>query len=197
MNLQHIAKSLGGNVRGNYVVVRFGHHGPADRSLKVSLEGRMVSSCTPTLATIPSSARIMSASNADYHSGSRTRAISTNVSATKARAVSWVYHRADGTPYLRVQRYDRPDGSKSYPQSQWNGADWAQGKPPGGKIPYRLPELAKAPGREVFICEGEKCADAVAKLGYLATTASEGAGKWTPELNKWFKGNPRRLPPPR
>ena len=112
---------------------------------------------------------------------------STNVSATKARAVSWVYHRADGTPYLRVQRYDRPDGSKSYPQSQWNGADWAQGKPPGGKIPYRLPELAKAPGREVFICEGEKCADAVAKLGYLATTASEGAGKWTPELNKWFK----------
>jgi len=40
----------------------------------------------------------------------------------------------------------------------------------------------------VFICEGEKCADSVAAAGFVATTNSEGAGKWTPELNEWFKG---------
>ena len=63
---------------------------------------------------------------------------------------------------------------------------WEPGKPAGPKIPYRLAELVSTPGQPVFVCEGEKCADAVAALGYLATTASKGAGKWTAELNKWF-----------
>jgi hypothetical protein len=100
----------------------------------------------------------------------------------------WIYETADGKPYLRVQRIDNPNGSKSYPQSHWNGSSWESGKPSGPKIPYRLPELLAQPGAPIFICEGEKCADAVAALGYLATTASEGAGKWTAELNEHFKG---------
>jgi AAA domain/CHC2 zinc finger len=98
----------------------------------------------------------------------------------------WIYKTEDGTPYLRVKRINLPDGKKSYPQYRWNGSSWEAGKPAGPKIPYRLPELVNTPGQPVFICEGEKCADAVAALGYLATTASEGAGKWTAELNKWF-----------
>lgn len=104
----------------------------------------------------------------------------------KAPHANWIYKNEDGTPYLRVKRIDLPDGKKSYPQYRWNGAGWETGKPAGPKIPYRLPELVNAPGQPVFICEGEKCADAVAALGCLATTASEGAGKWTPDLNKWF-----------
>ena len=64
-----------------------------------------------------------------------------------------------------------------------------KGKPAGPKIPYRLPELiAAAPTTPVFICEGEKDADSVASLGLVATTNSEGAGKWTTDLNKWFTG---------
>ena len=56
----------------------------------------------------------------------------------------------------------------------------AKGKPPGPKIPYRLPELiATQPDAPVFITEGEKCADIVVKCGYVATSASEGPGKWT------------------
>jgi DNA primase len=73
-----------------------------------------------------------------------------------------------------------------YPQSRWSGSGWDKGRPTGPKIPYRLPELVAAPGQPVFICEGEKCADAVAELGWLATSASEGAGKWKAELNRWF-----------
>jgi hypothetical protein len=97
----------------------------------------------------------------------------------------WIYKTDDGTPYLRVERIQR-NGGKIYPQYHWNGSTWEKGKPTGPKLPYRLPELVNAPGQPVFICEGEKCADAVAKLGWLATSASEGAGKWKPELNKWF-----------
>jgi hypothetical protein len=103
----------------------------------------------------------------------------------QVRRQHWVYKNKDGTPYLRVERVER-NGGKIYPQSHWNGNGWDKGKPAGPKIPYRLPELVNAPGQPVFITEGEKCADAVAELGLLATSASEGAGKWKPELNKWF-----------
>jgi 5S rRNA maturation endonuclease (ribonuclease M5) len=44
---------------------------------------------------------------------------------------------------------------------------------------YRLPELSKAPiDKPIFICEGEKDADALAELGAITTTAPMGAGKW-------------------
>ena len=38
------------------------------------------------------------------------------------------------------------------------------------------------------ICEGEKDADALAALGLISTTNPGGAGKWTPDLNKWLSG---------
>jgi hypothetical protein len=94
---------------------------------------------------------------------------------------TWIYRDADDKPYLKVERFDEPNGKKSYPQWRWDGARWAKGKPTGPKIPYRLPELLDSDHSEpVYLCEGEKCADAVAGLGFAATSASEGAGKWTP-----------------
>ena len=107
----------------------------------------------------------------------------------KSRYVgTWIYHDADGNPYLKVERFDKPDGTKVYPQYHWNGTRWIKGKPEGPKIPYRLPELLDSDRTEpVYIFEGEKCADAAAKLGLAATSASEGAGKWTSDLNERFR----------
>jgi hypothetical protein len=57
------------------------------------------------------------------------------------------------------------------------------------RVPYRLPELLAAPKDQwVFIVEGEKDADALAKLGLVATTNSGGAGKWRSDYNAHFKG---------
>jgi hypothetical protein len=105
-------------------------------------------------------------------------------------AGAWVYQDADGKPYLRVRRFDKPDGSKSYPQYHWDPqSQWAKGKPAGPKIPYRLLELLDSDRSEpVFIVEGEKCADRLARESVAVTTASEGAGKWTADLNEWFRG---------
>lgn len=101
------------------------------------------------------------------------------------RAAEYIYRDADNQPYLRVARME----PKSFPQSRWENGKWVSGKPRGPKIPYRLPQLLEAdPDVPVFICEGEKCADTVCKHGFIATSASEGAGKWTAELNKWFSG---------
>ena len=57
------------------------------------------------------------------------------------------------------------------------------------RVLYRLPQLAQAdPDEWVFIVEGEKDADRLASLGLVATTNSEGAGKWNRDLNRWLRG---------
>ena len=106
--------------------------------------------------------------------------------AARVDVVEYIYRQPDGTPYLRVRRLPNKTG---FPQSHWTGSAWAGGKPKGPKIPYRLPELISASvDMPVFVCEGEKDADRLAGLGFVATTATEGAGKWTLDLNQWFAG---------
>src|SRR5215467_5810347 len=96
----------------------------------------------------------------------------------------YVYRQADGTPYLQVCR----TAAKGFFQNKWNGQMWVTGRPDGPKIPYRLPELLAAPlTARVHICEGEKDANGLAKLGFTATTNSEGAGNWTDDLNEYFR----------
>lgn len=102
----------------------------------------------------------------------------------------YIYHDEKREPYLKVER----TADKQFPQSHWvrNGLSgrWQFGKPKGPKIPYMLPSLLKAaPELPIYICEGEKDVDSVHDLGGLdATCASEGAGKWTSDLNRWFEG---------
>lgn len=55
---------------------------------------------------------------------------------------------------------------------------------------YRLPEVraAIAQRRPVIVVEGEKDADNLAALGYTATTASMGAGKWRDDHSEQLAG---------
>jgi hypothetical protein len=96
----------------------------------------------------------------------------------------YIYCNEKGQAYLRVNR----TAAKTFFQERWDGSAWIKGKPKGAKVPYRLPELLKAPpNAPIYICEGEKDADNLANIGFVATTASEGAGKWSAELDQWFK----------
>lgn len=57
------------------------------------------------------------------------------------------------------------------------------------RILYRLPQLIASKMEDmVFVVEGEKDADNVAKLGLVATTNPGGAGKWRPEYSAFLKG---------
>jgi hypothetical protein len=55
---------------------------------------------------------------------------------------------------------------------------------------YRLPHVTKAlaNGATIFVCEGEKDADNIAALGFVATTCAMGAGKWRTEYNEPLRG---------
>jgi Protein of unknown function (DUF3631) len=102
----------------------------------------------------------------------------------------YIYRDADGEPFLKIRKCLDEKGKKQYPQSHWTGTDWAKGKPDAPKIPYRLPQLIAAPQTAViYFCEGERDADTLVKIGFVATTASEGAAaKWDTALTQYFTG---------
>jgi len=55
------------------------------------------------------------------------------------------------------------------------------------RVLYRLPELCGEQHRRVFIVEGEKDADRLRSLGFLATTNAGGAGKWRDEYSEFLR----------
>jgi hypothetical protein len=101
------------------------------------------------------------------------------------------YRDENGTTLFRVER--RAQGGSRFRQHGPDGS--------GGfacrtgcmkgvrRVPYRLPELLGSdPGAIVFVCEGEKDADRLAKLGLVSTTNAEGAGKWRAEFAQYLAG---------
>mgnify|MGYP002624088587 CR=1 FL=1 len=59
------------------------------------------------------------------------------------------------------------------------------------RVLYRLPELLAAdPSETIFICEGEKDADALTDLGLVATCNPGGAGKWQSQFADGLRGQP-------
>ncbi|UGY13778.1 AAA family ATPase [Bradyrhizobium septentrionale] len=56
-------------------------------------------------------------------------------------------------------------------------------------VPYRLPELmeAIANGQVVYVVEGEKDADNLSKIGFVATTNPGGVGKWSESHTAFFR----------
>ncbi len=58
------------------------------------------------------------------------------------------------------------------------------------RVPYRLPELLESVTLEhpVFVVEGEKSADALAKCGVTATCSPMGACKWRDEYSQHLNG---------
>lgn len=84
------------------------------------------------------------------------------------------YRDADGTVLFLRPRLKHSDGRKHIRPIHLNGEGrYVLGEPafPGKKPLYRLDELAKNTGAEAWVTEGEQKADALAKLGLLATTS--------------------------
>lgn len=106
------------------------------------------------------------------------------------RTAVWHYLDGQGNIYAAQERYELSDGSKDYRPKSFRDGTWRTGAP-AQRILYRLPDIISAPaGSSVIITEGEKCADALSTLGYVATTAMGGANApvdktdWTPLLGK-------------
>lgn len=181
LDLHRLARDLGGEVSGGQVLAPGPNHSKTDRSLSVRLdpgapEGFVVHSFAED---DPLACRDHVRSTAGLPAWEPKPR-----SALKQGRAEYVYRQSDGSPYLKVTR--TPE--KAFYQAHWSGGEWVRGKPAGPKIPYRLPEMLSDPTAPVFVVEGEKDADNLARRGLVSTTASEGAGKWTDDLAQWFRG---------
>jgi hypothetical protein len=192
-----IAEALGGEVSGAQVLAPGPGHSAVDRSLSVTLDAKMDGGFV--VHSFAGDDDIKCKDHVREKLGLPKWAPEKNGKGRKENGgaklysptiAKYVYRTADGTPYLQVHR--QADKS-AFPQYHWDTEKWISGKPKGPKIPYRLPELANAaPGTKIWVCEGEKDCDNLAKLGFVATCNSEGAEegsgkKFTSDLVPYFK----------
>lgn len=105
----------------------------------------------------------------------------------RQRVATYVYQDEGGAPLFRVHRDEELAAGairKSFPQERAEGDGWVGGRGAMAgvrRVLYRLPAVLDAirAGDPVFVCEGEKAADALRDaFGVCTTTAPEGAGKW-------------------
>lgn len=97
---------------------------------------------------------------------------------------AYSYFDEHGELRYQVLRFE----PRRFQQRQPAGESWVYNMDGIEPLPYRLPDIIKNPDAPIFIVEGEKCADTLARHGLVATTSHGGAGKWRDPLNKFFEG---------
>jgi 5S rRNA maturation endonuclease (ribonuclease M5) len=190
ISAQEIARALGGVAKGDRVLAPGPGHSPKDRSLSIKVDpsapdgfvlnsfaGDNALDCKGYVKDKLGVRREPRPKSTNPMESMRAAAYAPS----KAGKAEYIYRQADGEPYLRVTR-------PGFFQSHWNGKGWTNGAPKGPKIPYRLPEIIAAQHDDVLIVEGEKDADTLTEAGFVATTNSCGAGKWTSDLNSYLAG---------
>lgn len=100
------------------------------------------------------------------------------------REIAAVYDYVDeeGHPLFQAVRYYPKGFSQRLSESKWglNGVR---------RVPYHLNEIHETT-KAVWVVEGEKDADALRELGFVATCNPMGAGKWDDEYATYFAGVP-------
>jgi 5S rRNA maturation endonuclease (ribonuclease M5) len=98
------------------------------------------------------------------------------------------YHYTDelGASLFQVVRYD----DKTFKQRRRDGAGWTWRLNGVRRVIYRLPEAIQAVAEErtIYVVEGEKDVEALARVGLTATTNPGGAGKWREEFSESIAG---------
>jgi 5S rRNA maturation endonuclease (ribonuclease M5) len=191
LSVHTVAQALGGEVTGGQVLAPGPGHSEQDRSLSIKVDPT-----APDGFVVHSFARDDPIKCRDhvreklnlppFQPAEKKHSGNTGTKPPFSPVIArYTYRDANGAAYLQVQR----TASKQFRQYHWTGDTWRPGKPKGPKIPYRLPQLLTAStSTPVYVCEGEKDADNLSNIGFVATTASEGAeAKWSADLNKWFK----------
>ncbi|MBP8282949.1 MAG: AAA family ATPase [Chromatiaceae bacterium] len=117
---------------------------------------------------------------------------------------TWDYRSPTGHFLMAVLRFDGKGKGKSFRPLSWQAdprqsgkATWQFKDPPGLLPLYGLDRLAQRPTAPVLLCEGEKAADAAARLlpGCVTTTTAHGAAAAAKTDYTPLKGRVLRLWP--
>ena len=101
---------------------------------------------------------------------------------------TYFYYDKAGVQIAKKVCYSYSDISKSFCWFHLENNEWVKGLNGINVLLYNLPSLLNAT-ETVYIVEGEKDADSLRQMGYIATTPPHGAGyKWNAKnYNKFFK----------
>lgn len=120
----------------------------------------------------------------------------TQMQKCKFEDIVYQYHTQEGENLFQVVRRQFADGTKTFRQRVQDGkGKYIYTLKDITPVLYRLPKLrlAVAAGADVYLCEGEKDADALCNIGLCATTAPMGAGKWRDGYTEQLAGARRVL----
>lgn len=173
-------------VKGDNLSARCPAHTDNDPSLTASIgdTGAIVVHCHAGCEQ----ADVLAALNVDAVDLFPAKATTTN--GDKRRIVkTYPYLDADGRLVAEVVRYS----PKAFRQRRPDGRGGVEWKAPAQMPLYRLPDVLRAvrDGFTVWICEGEKDADALQAVlpeGEVATTCAGGAKKWKPHHTEVLAG---------
>ncbi len=107
-----------------------------------------------------------------------------------APTMVWRYRNAGGGLLCEVHRYDPPGARKQFlPATCWRNADglleWRWKSIPAPRPLYGLDRLAEKPDAPVVVCEGEKSADAVARIFPKSVCPSAPGGAQARDKADW------------
>jgi hypothetical protein len=192
LDLQSIARALGGEVSGDQVLAPGPGHLPKDRSLSVKID-----STAPDGFLVHSFAGEDAIALKDYvRSRAGLPAFKPNGRRNGHSNTSNVDELAKGR-VVATYRYTDNSGKLLYEVLRYEPKTFRQRRPDGKggwiwsvkgcqRVPYRLSDLLKYPDGSVFVTEGEKDADRVALLGQCATTVA--CGDWTEDCIRALAG---------
>jgi len=108
-----------------------------------------------------------------------------------AIVATYDYHDEPGRLLYQATRYAPKTFKQRRPDPDRPG-EWIWNMDGVRRVLYRLPEVIAAISdkRDVFVVEGEKDADALVRLGLMATTNVGGGGKWRPEYSDTLRDAP-------
>jgi len=105
------------------------------------------------------------------------------------------YYDENGEFVYEKLRYVTEDGKKTFLQRRPNPdiqGDYLYSLEGVRKVIYNLPSVLRAvrEGEPVYVVEGEKDADTLTAMGFVATTGPSGAGsgKWEAHFSEWLAG---------
>ncbi len=96
------------------------------------------------------------------------------------------YTTPEGDLLYQVLRYEHPEQEKTFRQRRPIGSGGWCADAGSRKVLYRWPDLARHGHTTVYVTEGEKDADRLASLGFLAVTVA--SGSWSQEAIEALRG---------
>lgn len=204
LNAHQIASALGGKARGNQIAAPAPGHSLKDRSLSVLIDPNapegflvnghagedplMLREHVRTRAGLPAwePERIVQPAPTPHlrlvKPAEPPKTFSDHHLTSRGYQFVEAYDYANDTGEIlfEVLRYHHDKEGKTFIQRRPDGkGGWYGGR--GEPILYRLPDILDNKDDPVFVVEGEKDCDRLATLGFLATTAPQGA--WPEDLS--------------